>query len=76
MLYVIPSAWGTGVAAALLDQAIVAVRGVGHRTVWLEVVEAQARARCFYEREGWRLDARMPPGTNGLFRLLYYRYDL
>jgi hypothetical protein len=41
----------------------------------LEVVEAQARARRFYEREGWRLDQSIPPRSNGLVRLLHYRHD-
>lgn len=75
MLYVVPSAWGTGVATALLDEALAAVDRSRHPTVWLAVVDAQARARRFYERQGWRLDDGMPPGTNGLFRLLHYRHD-
>jgi GNAT superfamily N-acetyltransferase len=76
MLYVVPSAWGTGAATALLNEALAAVDRSQHPTVWLGVVEAQARARRFYEREGWRLDDDMPPGTNGLFRLLHYRHDI
>jgi GNAT superfamily N-acetyltransferase len=76
MLYVIPSAWGTGAATALLDKALAAVDRSRHRTVWLRVVEDQARARRFYERQGWRLDDEMPPATNGLFRLLHYRHDI
>jgi GNAT superfamily N-acetyltransferase len=75
-LYVVPSAWGTGAATALLDEALAAVDRSQHPTVWLGVVEAQARARRFYERHGWRLDDCMPPGTNGLFRLLHYRHDI
>jgi GNAT superfamily N-acetyltransferase len=70
MLYVVPSAWGAGAAKALLDAALSAVWGVGHRSVLLEVIEAQGRARRFYEREGWWLDESTAPRTNGLFRLL------
>ena len=76
MLYVVPSAWGTGAASALLEAALVAVHRAGHRTVWLRVVEAQARARRFYEREGWQLDEQKAPDSNGLYRLLHYRRDL
>ena len=75
-LYVVPEAWGTGAATALLDEALGAVDRARHPTVWLGVVEGQARARRFYERQGWRLDDDMPPGTNGLVTLLHYRYDL
>lgn len=76
MLYVVPSAWGTGTATALLETVLAAVDRSRHPTVWLRVVEAQARARHFYERHGWRLDDETPPATNGLFRLLHYRHDL
>jgi RimJ/RimL family protein N-acetyltransferase len=75
-LYVVPSAWGTGAATALLDEALAAVNRSQYPTVWLSVVEAQARARRFYERQGWRLDTETPPGTNGFFQLLHYRHDI
>ena len=76
MLYVVPLAWGTGVAAALVAVSLAEARRAGRGSVWLEVVEAQARARRFYEREGGRLDEPIPPSSNGLFRLLHYRHDL
>jgi GNAT superfamily N-acetyltransferase len=66
MLYVVPSSWGSGVASALLADAV--QRGAQR----LKVVEAQARARRFYEREGWVPD-EVAPDSNGLFRLLWYR---
>ncbi len=75
MLYVVPSAWGTGAAVRLLRGALEAVHQAGHRTIWLEVVDRQERARRFYEREGFHLDAEMEPGSNGLFNLVYYRHD-
>jgi GNAT superfamily N-acetyltransferase len=75
MLYVIPSAWGTGTANGLLHQSLSAAHECGHRTVWLDVVEPQARARRFYEREGFVLDKTRKPGSNALFNLLYYRHD-
>jgi GNAT superfamily N-acetyltransferase len=76
MLYVIPSAWGSGAGTALLHAALEEVRAAGHDSAWLEVVKEQTRARRFYEREGFALDPAMPIGSNGLFDLLCYRYDL
>jgi GNAT superfamily N-acetyltransferase len=49
-LYVVPEAWGTGVAAALYER-IADVAGVP-ATLW--VLEANARGRRFWERRGWR----------------------
>jgi GNAT superfamily N-acetyltransferase len=76
MLYVVPAAWGTGAASALVDASLAEAHRAGRRTVWLEVVEVQARARRFYEREGWRLDQSIPPRSNGFVRLLHYRHDV
>ena len=75
MLYVIPSAWGSGAAVELLHCALDAVHRVGHQTLWLEVVDRQLRARRFYEREGFVIDDTLEPGSNGLFDLIYYRHD-
>ncbi|HUP74183.1 MAG TPA: GNAT family N-acetyltransferase [Acidimicrobiales bacterium] len=76
ILYLVPGAWGTGAAAALVDASLAEAHRAGRRAVWLELVQAQARARRFYEREGWRLDASIPPVSNGLVRLLHYRHDV
>ena len=76
MLYVVPSAWGTGAAVELLRTALEAVHEAGHRSVWLQVVDRQARARRFYEREGFVLETAMKPGSNGHFELIHYRHDL
>jgi GNAT superfamily N-acetyltransferase len=51
-LYVVPSAWGTGVARELMDAALAGV--IGDAVLW--VGEENARARRFYEREGWVAD--------------------
>lgn len=76
MLYVKPAAWGTSVAAALLAAGTDWIAKRGHRAARLRVVEAQTRARRFYEREGWREDEMMPMAHNGKFPLVYYRRDL
>jgi GNAT superfamily N-acetyltransferase len=55
-LYVVPSAWGTGVAKDLHDAALAAMRARGAESALLWVVADNRRARRFYEREGWRVD--------------------
>ncbi|MFD9909254.1 GNAT family N-acetyltransferase [Streptomyces sp. NPDC059063] len=45
---------GTSVAVALLAEAERLVAAKGHRRAWLAVVNGNARARRFYERNGWR----------------------
>jgi GNAT superfamily N-acetyltransferase len=73
MLYVVPSAWGTTVAKDLLGAATSWMGARGYTAGSLRVVEEQARARRFYEREGWVLDEKREPASNGFFRLIYYR---
>jgi GNAT superfamily N-acetyltransferase len=53
-LYVVPEAWGTGAGQALMDEVVAEIRAscAAEATLW--VVEANARARRFYEREGWK----------------------
>jgi GNAT superfamily N-acetyltransferase len=53
-LYVVPERWGTGAAPLLHDRALAAVRGMGSRECRLWVLDANDRARRFYERRGWR----------------------
>jgi len=55
-LYVRPESWGTGVAGALHDRAVAALREAGVETARLWVLEENARARRFYEKRGWRPD--------------------
>src|SRR4051794_20305404 len=54
-LYVIPTAQRQGVGGALMDFAIERLKASGVRTAKLWTLEANARARSFYERRGWRL---------------------
>jgi GNAT superfamily N-acetyltransferase len=51
-----PDAWGTGAGPALLARASDDLRDVGFSAAVLWVVAANARARRFYEREGWSAD--------------------
>ena len=52
-VYVDASARGTGVAAAVLADAERRIAAADHATAWLAVVPGNARARRFYERQGW-----------------------
>jgi GNAT superfamily N-acetyltransferase len=55
-LYVVPGAWGTGAGRRLLETALDAMRARGATEAVLWVLEANGRARRFYEREGWTLE--------------------
>lgn len=44
---------GTGLASRMLADAAEQVRAAGHPLPWLAVARGNARARRFYEREGW-----------------------
>ncbi|MDY7083850.1 MAG: GNAT family N-acetyltransferase [Actinomycetota bacterium] len=52
-VYVDAAFRGGGVARVLLAEAERQVAAAGHRVAWLAVVPGNARARRFYEREGW-----------------------
>lgn len=52
--YVRPERWGSGVAPALHDAALEVIRRSGAASAHLWVLDANARARRFYERRGWR----------------------
>ena len=54
-LYVDREQWGRGVARALMEAAVEDAVQRGFTALRLFVAEGQARARRFYEREGWRL---------------------
>jgi ribosomal protein S18 acetylase RimI-like enzyme len=54
-IYVLPDAWGSGAAPALMRTAVAALRE-RHPTAILWVLADNPRARRFYEREGWSLD--------------------
>jgi GNAT superfamily N-acetyltransferase len=72
-LHVIPSAWGTGVATALMEAAVdaMAAMGISHTFLW--VGTDNPRARRFYEREGWGPDGRSQPSPLGPLELRYVR---
>lgn len=70
-LHVVPEAWGTGAAASLLDAAVAGLREAGAREPSLWVGQENARARRFYEREGWEHDGSARPSALGPIELRY-----
>ncbi|WP_052433308.1 GNAT family N-acetyltransferase [Streptacidiphilus carbonis] len=63
-LYAHPDAWSTGAGAPLLTAALERLRADGREQSVLWVLEANARARAFYERQGLR-----PTGERTTIRL-------
>jgi ribosomal protein S18 acetylase RimI-like enzyme len=51
-----PDYWGTGIGRALLSASTEALAAFHFETVVLWVHPGSARARAFYEREGWQPD--------------------
>jgi len=58
-LFIRPAWWGTGLAGELLARAIEEARAQGYERMRLFTPDGQARARAFYEREGF--EAVGPP---------------
>lgn len=51
---------GSGLAADLLSAAEQQVGAGGHESAWLAVVAGNARARRFYEKQGWVDEGDLP----------------
>jgi GNAT superfamily N-acetyltransferase len=56
MLFVREPWWGTGLATRLLALAVEEAAARGYAAMQLYTPARHARARAFYEREGWRTD--------------------
>jgi ribosomal protein S18 acetylase RimI-like enzyme len=72
-LYVHPGAWRGGVGGPLLTAATDRLHEIGFANVSLWVLEANARARAFYEAQGWRHDGATKPAQGQPFIFLRYR---
>lgn len=77
-LFVAAQARGSGVAAALIDDAEASMAAAGVRTAWLACAIGNDRAARFYEKCGWRragdMISRLPvPG--GVFELEVWRFE-
>src|SRR5919108_4138794 len=56
MLFVREPWWGTGLAGRLHALVVAEAAARGYREMRLQTPARQARARAFYEREGWSTD--------------------
>jgi ribosomal protein S18 acetylase RimI-like enzyme len=77
-LFVSAEARGSGVAAALIDDAEARLCRSGVRTAWLACAIGNQRAARFYEKRGWRLAGTMVnrlETVNGIFPLEVWRYE-
>jgi GNAT superfamily N-acetyltransferase len=64
-IYVDPDHMGTGVGRLLIAAARERLRRVGVTSAALWVLDGNARARRFYERDGWRFDGARRMETYG-----------
>ena len=60
-IYVSPDAWDTGAGHALMAGVLDGLRAQRRSGAVLRVLEANERARRFYEREGWSFDRPTEP---------------
>lgn len=75
-VYVSADHRGAGVAGVLLAEAERLVEANGHERAWLAVVAGNARARRFYERNGWADEGVFdyPPSADGPIPVPCHRY--
>lgn len=76
VLYVHPASWDGGWGSRLMDVATEALerRYDGVATLW--VLDANERARRFYEKRGWRTDGTVKQETRAAVVLQEVRYRL
>jgi GNAT superfamily N-acetyltransferase len=75
-LFVREPYWGTGVATTLHERAIAEATQQGYTSMRLFTPEGQARARRFYEREGWVVVGGPVADTGFGIPLVEYRRGL
>jgi ribosomal protein S18 acetylase RimI-like enzyme len=77
-LYVSAPARGSGVAAALIDDAEARLAASGIETAWLACAIGNDRAARFYEKRGWRRAATvgyLAATSGGQFAMDVWRYE-
>ena len=68
---------GSGLASVLLAEAERQIAHAGYDRAWLAVVPGNARARAFYERQGWHDEGRFDyqaEGSSGPITIPCQRY--
>jgi ribosomal protein S18 acetylase RimI-like enzyme len=77
-LFVSAAARGSGIAAALIDDAEARLAANGVKTAWLACAIGNDRAARFYEKRGWRRAGTMMNQAEteaGAFPLEVWRYE-
>jgi ribosomal protein S18 acetylase RimI-like enzyme len=64
-LYVTPSAWGRGIAQALMQAVGGLLKNAGHRSLVLWVLKGNVRAIRFYEKQAGQRIAKRPIDIGG-----------
>jgi len=72
-IYVLPERWREGLGGSLISVVLEAIRDYGFTEATLHVLVANQRAREFYERDGWVLDAEYADVTDATSPKLRYR---
>ena len=73
-IYVAPERWRQGVGQALMTASLVHLKSQGFPEATLWVLEANERARAFYEKEGWHLDGGRQTNERGGIETAEVRY--
>jgi GNAT superfamily N-acetyltransferase len=73
-IYLVEAAWSLGYGRALMATALERLAGAGCTEVTLWVLDANARARRFYEVAGFRADGAVKTDDRGTFQLRELRY--
>ncbi|HVX45620.1 MAG TPA: GNAT family N-acetyltransferase [Mycobacteriales bacterium] len=76
MIYVHPSAWGTGLAAVLHNRSLQYLGHWHYEEAMLWVAAGNARARRFYQRHGWYIDGDPKVDDMRGFALSEVRYRI
>ena len=71
---VMPDLWGRGAGGMLLDRALESLRAAGCSSATLWVLDTNARARRFYEAQGWLPEGATKVDDRGSFLMREIRY--
>ncbi len=75
-LFVLEQHWGSGLAVELHELILEGMRERGFRSACLWAASGQARARRFYEREGWTQTGKVDPDNELGLELIEYELAL
>lgn len=73
-IYTLPKVWGTGVGKALISAVLDTMTAAGYAEATLWVLEGNARARSFYERNGWHHDGAVTADHSDAVPVIKLRY--